>query len=105
MKKILVLMIACFYVLPAFSACKLDVPCTASALDSQNQTMLDSGNKNNLEDNLRTGVQQERRELNANPFIDNSSSNLNPNPNYNANCQFGICLPERSFSEIIDVED
>ena len=104
MKKILILTILCFCVLPVSAACKLDVPCTASALDN-NQMMLNSGSQNNLENNLGTQIQQERKSLNANPFIDNSNPNLNPNPNYNANCQFGICLPERSFTEIIEIED
>ena len=105
MKKILVLMIVSFYALPVFSACKLDVPCTASILDNRNHTMLDRGNQNNLENNLRTEVQQDRNRTDANPFVNNLNPELNPNPNYNANCQFGICLPERSFSEIIDVQD
>lgn len=99
MKKILTLVFFCAFALPIFAACKLDAPCTANILENTNQTILDSGNQYNLESELRTEVQQERNGFNNNSFINN------PNPNYNANCQFGICLPERTYSEIIDVED
>ena len=105
MKKILVLAVLCFGVLPVFAACKVDGPCSANILDNSNHTMLERDNKNNLENNLRTEVQQDRNRTDANPFVNNLNPELNPNPNYNANCQFGICLPERSFSEIIDVQD
>ena len=99
MKKIFILMSFCVLAIPVFAACKLDGPCTANILDNPNQIELNSGNQNNLENELRTNVQQERQEFDTNSFINN------PNPNYNANCQFGICLPERTHSEIINVED
>lgn len=99
MKKILVLAVLCFGVLPVFAACKLDGACTANILDNSNHTMLERDNQNNLENELRTNVQSQRQEFDTNSFINN------PNPNYNANCQFGICLPERTNTEIINVED
>lgn len=98
MKKILALLIITLFAAPTFAACKIEEPCTANIIDDTHQTLQERIDPNPLDQQLKTDMQQQRSLLKQN------NSFINDNINYNANCQFGICLPERN-TEIIETED
>ena len=95
MKKILVLLITGFFTMPAFASCSIDAnePCTASALN-ENQTL----QKKLLPDPLEEikepdAFQPQYHKPYYDELINTTPATATNTNNYNANCQFGVCLP------------
>ena len=97
MNKIFTLIFSGMLILPAYSACPLDMdkPCTATILDTTNSTLRERVLPNPLDDIKKTDAFQPEF---VKPYHENM---LNTEEReYNSNCQFGVCLPERSPHKI-----
>lgn len=81
MKKILLLFLATTVILPSFAVCKIGEICSANNNPKIQKQIIKK--EQNKKTNLKDGTQSNQ------PFI-NTTQNLN----YDANCQFGICLPK-----------
>ena len=95
MKKILVLLITGFFTMPAFASCSIDAnePCTASALN-ENQTLQEKLLPDPLEEIKEPDAfQPQYKKPYYNELINTTPQTATNNNNYNANCQFGVCLP------------
>lgn len=98
MKKILFLMFCFLLALPTFAVCKIDQPCSVTMLDNTAKQEFNSERSNSLNDDFKTELKLENNNLNSETIKQDKT-------NYNANCQFGICLPERTQSKNINNVD
>ena len=95
MKKILTLLIISVFAMPAIASCSIDAnePCTASALN-ETQTLQEKLLPDPLEEIKEPDAfQPQYKKLYYNELINTTPQTATNNNNYNANCQFGVCLP------------
>lgn len=95
MKKILALLITGFFTMPAFASCSIDAnePCTASALN-ENQTLQEKLLPDPLEEIKEPDAfQPQYHKPYYDELINTTPATATNTNNYNANCQFGVCLP------------
>ena len=95
MKKILALLITGFFTMPAFASCSIDAnePCTASALN-ENQTLQGKLLPDPLEEIKEPDAfQPQYHKPYYDELINTTPATATNTNNYNANCQFGVCLP------------
>ncbi len=92
MKKFLSLLIIGLYAMPALAACSIDAnePCTATVLDDANMTLQQKIAPNPLDDIKKTDAFRPKYRQPYNDALINTSPGTQ---DYNANCQFGVCLP------------
>lgn len=108
MKKILILSVSIllFSSLQTFGACKIeDMNACKANLETQNQTIQDKLVPNHL-NQIVSPTRDTSKEFTNTPHtipeminmdVDENPSNINKgNTPYNANCQFGNCLPGRN---------
>ena len=108
MKKILTSAVFVSLSLPVFAACAITGgACSVSGLPSNitQTTNLEQAIPNNLQNMARTDAfRHDYREPYRNALINTESYANFEQQNYNANCQFGICLPGGSMnSDIIEI--
>ena len=95
MKIILTLLIISVFAMPALASCSIDAnePCTASALN-ETQTLQEKLVPNPLEEIKEPDAfQPQYKKPYYNELINTTPQTATNNNNYNANCQFGVCLP------------
>ena len=109
MKKILILAALMAFSLPVFAACTITGgACAVSGLPSNvtQTTNLEQIIPNNLQNLTRTDAFQNdyKAPYNNDAFINIENAANLEQQNYNANCQFGVCLPSGSMnSDIIEI--
>ena len=106
MKKILILAALMAFSLPVFAACTITGgACTVSGLPSNvtQTTNLEQIIPNNLQNMARTDAfQRDYRTPYHDAFINTESAVRIEQHDYNANCQFGVCLPGGTMNSDIN---
>lgn len=92
MKKLLSILIIGLYALPVLASCSIDAsePCTATLLDDVNTSLREKVAPNPLDDIRKTDAFRPQYKQPYNDALINTSPGTQ---DYNANCQFGVCLP------------
>ncbi len=78
--------------IPVFASCPIDKPCTAVILNDANLPLQQRLIPDRLENLKKTDAFQPKY---VTPYEDMLINTEQPSE-YNSNCQFGVCLPERT---------
>jgi len=103
MKKILLILAICVFSAPAFASCSIDSnkPCTANNNIIEYEFGLQRGDPNPFDN---TSKKYEIKDFEKNSRAGSQTGLASPMQsgvqNYNANCQFGVCLPGKKPDSI-----
>ena len=104
MKKIFLTLFLSVFAMPVFAVCSIDgKSCSISSLGNTNKSLLEQKTNFNPLDEIK----QPNSLLQQNSQQKNMETNTikKTAPNYDANCQFGVCLPKDGKQiKILDAE-